>query len=282
MPKSSRVLTSEAAALFRVLCDAYESASHVAERVERVLTAGCKATHARIAAATVIAEPAGTTPMRVIAAVEGGQWTTNDRTTLKNYYAQDDHEEDLVAKGIADLMRVKSPRLGKPMLREEVVPDRAWYGSDHVNDFRRTSDMDSCIYGGTPTDASGRFCGLSFHRAWGERAFSEKERQLITLLQEGVAPLLSSYVQSFQSAAAVSRLPPRQRQLLDAFAAGDSEQEAARRLGLSAKTIHFYAQLLYSRLGVRSRGELLAFLLRLGYKTTTTPPGGSHRPTARH
>lgn len=53
-------------------------------------------------------------------------------------------------------------------------------------------------------------------------------------------------------------LPPRLKQTLTCLLAGDSEKQAARRLGLSPHTVHVYVKSLYRRFGVNSRGELLA------------------------
>lgn len=54
------------------------------------------------------------------------------------------------------------------------------------------------------------------------------------------------------------RLPPRLRRTLERLLAGDSEKEAARALGISHHTVHHYVKQIYSRLGVNSRGELMA------------------------
>ena len=57
-------------------------------------------------------------------------------------------------------------------------------------------------------------------------------------------------------------LAPRLRQTLEALLNGDSEKEAALRLGLSVHTIHEYVNALYRLFGVSSRAELLACFLR--------------------
>ena len=53
-------------------------------------------------------------------------------------------------------------------------------------------------------------------------------------------------------------LLPRMRQTLEHLLAGDSEKQIAVRLGLSRHTVHVYVKGLYKRLGVSSRGELMA------------------------
>lgn len=47
---------------------------------------------------------------------------------------------------------------------------------------------------------------------------------------------------------------------------GDSEKQVAMRLGLSHATTHQYVAMLYKKLGVRSRSQLMAHVFkRLGY-----------------
>lgn len=63
---------------------------------------------------------------------------------------------------------------------------------------------------------------------------------------------------------AANHLPPRVRRVLDYLLQGQSEKEAADALGLRPHTVHSYVKILYKRLGVRSRAQLLAWWLRDG------------------
>lgn len=57
---------------------------------------------------------------------------------------------------------------------------------------------------------------------------------------------------------AAETLPPRLRQVLVCLMEGDSEQQVAHRLGISAHTVHEHVKRLHRRFDVSSRGELLA------------------------
>lgn len=57
-------------------------------------------------------------------------------------------------------------------------------------------------------------------------------------------------------------LSPRLAQTLERLLAGDSEKEAAARLGVSPHTLHVYVKALHRHFGVCSRGELLARFVR--------------------
>jgi DNA-binding NarL/FixJ family response regulator len=59
-----------------------------------------------------------------------------------------------------------------------------------------------------------------------------------------------------------TRLPPRVRETLDCLLDGDSEKQAASRMGLSRETVHQYVKALYRHYQVASRAELLARVLR--------------------
>jgi DNA-binding NarL/FixJ family response regulator len=53
-------------------------------------------------------------------------------------------------------------------------------------------------------------------------------------------------------------LPPRLQQTMQSLLAGDSEKQAAARMGVSPHTVHVYVKSLYRRYNVSSRGELLS------------------------
>lgn len=64
-------------------------------------------------------------------------------------------------------------------------------------------------------------------------------------------------------------LTPRERQVLEALAVGESYKEVARRYDLSIHTVNFHVRALYKKLSARSRGEavkiaLAAGMIRLG------------------
>jgi DNA-binding NarL/FixJ family response regulator len=58
--------------------------------------------------------------------------------------------------------------------------------------------------------------------------------------------------------AELNRLPPRLQQTMRSLLAGDSEKQAAAKMGVSPHTVHVYVKTLYRRYNVSSRGELLS------------------------
>jgi DNA-binding CsgD family transcriptional regulator len=134
--------------------------------------------------------------------------------------------------------------------RHELIDDRGWYRSPHVQDLRRAAGVNHFVL--AAWRRGDRAQALSLHRPWGDRAFSERERMLVEIVYREAAPLLASPLP----------LSPRQRAVLDALCRGLAEKQIAGELGLSPHTVHGYVKELHRRFGARSRGELLSRALR--------------------
>ena len=53
-------------------------------------------------------------------------------------------------------------------------------------------------------------------------------------------------------------LTPRERQILEALVQGNTTREIAARCGIGRQTVKNYVTVIYEKLGVRGRGQLLA------------------------
>jgi DNA-binding CsgD family transcriptional regulator len=98
---------------------------------------------------------------------------------------------------------------------------------------------------------------LGLHRAWGDAPFSKCQHKLVRLLHVELGRLWKKDVIKRAKDPATD-LPPRLSQTLAALLEGCSEKQIALKLELSKHTIHNYVKALHQRLGVSSRGELLA------------------------
>lgn len=167
-----------------------------------------------------------------------------ERAAFQDYFrAQRAHPDPT----LAPISRLRQPIFA--CTRRELVRDREWYGSEHVQRVRRAAGVDDCIVAGHLTLAQSD--AVSFHRPWGERPFTEAEGALIAVLFREVLRLVQPPRQ----------LPPQLGRVLDGLARGLSEKEVAAELGLSPHTVHGYVKELHRRFGARSRGELLAKVL---------------------
>ena len=95
----------------------------------------------------------------------------------------------------------------------------------------------------------GRYVQLALCRGPGPD-FSERDRAVLTLL----APHLDqAYLDTQRRRHPVPRLTPRQKHLLRLVAAGHTNTQIARRLGISQATVRTHLENIYERLQVSSR-----------------------------
>jgi DNA-binding NarL/FixJ family response regulator len=114
-----------------------------------------------------------------------------------------------------------------------------------------------------PTARPGRYVQLSLIRGPGPE-FSERDRAVLTLL----APHLDqAYLDAERRRNPVPQLTPRHWDLLKLVAAGHTNTQIARRLGISEGTVGTHLENVYGRLNVSSRTAAVtrAFPDRVAY-----------------
>jgi len=100
-----------------------------------------------------------------------------------------------------------------------------------------------------PVTGPGRTVRLLFFRGHGPD-FSERDRALLTLLRPH---LLQAYRDAERCRAGTPQLTPRHWELLRLVAAGHTNAQIARRLGVSEGTVRKHLENIYTRLQVSSR-----------------------------
>src|SRR5262249_50856818 len=152
--------------------------------------------------------------------------------------------------------------------------DRPWYGSAFVAEFRRPARLDDSIYSARMI---GDACadGVFLCRAWGDPAFSEEDREILRLFHLEIArqfPLRSEAPKASLPPPPDGRWSPRESETLALLLTGASEKRIAADLGLSPHTVHDYVKVIYRRLGVASRAEMMARALvpRPSHERTTS------------
>jgi DNA-binding CsgD family transcriptional regulator len=147
--------------------------------------------------------------------------------------------------------------IGQPNLvtaRSRLVPDRDWYRSPHFHEHWRPGGVDHYVVavGQATTGAATTLFNLS--RSVGRPRFTRREVRLVRLVHEELGQMIGGRLAVSPDPSA--SLPPRLRQTLSCLLDGDSEKQAAIRLGLSRHTVHQYVKELYRHFDVASRGEL--------------------------
>jgi DNA-binding CsgD family transcriptional regulator len=133
----------------------------------------------------------------------------------------------------------------------DLVGSRKWRESGYVVDLVRPAGLDHFLISAREfPDRSGNFAG--FFRSYNDRPFDDRDYNLLDFFVAECSNLLW--------APRGQTLPRRLRQVLEQLIAGDSSKQIAAHLGLSVHTVNEYIGTLYSRFGVRSRGELFAHL----------------------
>ena len=172
------------------------------------------------------------------------------------------------------LLRNTTPLLTQH--RRQVAAERTWYHSDFYNEFARPKGLDDVLYVKVPVPG-GRTLALAVLRGAGEQPFGDRECRLADLFHEEAGRLYGIdapppadlpiprgpavvQVGGFFEApdARLAALPPRLRPVLNHLLEGQGEKQVAIQLGLSRHTVHEYVKVLYRKLNVSSRGELMA------------------------
>jgi DNA-binding CsgD family transcriptional regulator len=132
---------------------------------------------------------------------------------------------------------------------------RQWHSTAMYTDIERPAGIDHvlmlCLPEPPPRTAAGagRHLRLYFNRGPGPD-FSERDRAVLTLLRPH---LYQAYRDAEQRRHPVPRLTSRQNELLGLLAAGRTNTQIARDLGISEATVRTHLENIYERLGVSSR-----------------------------
>jgi DNA-binding CsgD family transcriptional regulator len=155
---------------------------------------------------------------------------------------------------------------GPCLSRSDVLSDSQWYRSRYYQDWHNAFGVDAMMYCILPMPASGSLLDvlLVFVRPLRERDFTSRHRAIVRELHEKITALIGGPLAGFHEPSPAD-LPSRIRQTLQCLLEGDSDKQAARRLGLGRYTVNQYTKMIFAHFGVGSRAELLARWIRRGW-----------------
>lgn len=157
--------------------------------------------------------------------------------------------------------------------RPALVSSGEWQRFHGYQQFRRPARCDEFAISLRLTLQAGgpRMSLLCIDREPGERAATEREREMLSLLHAELQAREGS-VLATENHVSRDGLSRRQRQTLEGLLDGLSEKQIARRLHLSVPTVHQYVTSLYRHFDVTSRGELMSHYIRRRPQPRTTEP----------
>lgn len=145
--------------------------------------------------------------------------------------------------------------------RQQVLSDRQWYRSDVYGDYMRPTRLDAFVLANRRLITGDTFLCVIVQRPHGARPFPRRAENLVQICTQQLAAAGGRGLTTARDPG-VSGLAPRLRQVLRCLLEGDTERQAALRLGVGHGTVHQYVKALYRHFRVNSRAELLAYFLK--------------------
>jgi DNA-binding NarL/FixJ family response regulator len=147
---------------------------------------------------------------------------------------------------------------GRPraFLRAEVADETVWTRS-RIDDLLAESGIRDRLVAGVPLRYGVELLLVAYRRE-AQPAFGTTERNFLTMLASAVRDVGRTIARAHGLIDGRAPLAGREREVLRVLLLGLSEPEAAARLGLTIRSLHQYVVAIYQKLGVHSRGELMA------------------------
>jgi hypothetical protein len=184
----------------------------------------------------------------IIAMTDAGYESAEQRQTLYDWLASPEFPTDPYM--VAMVQCGNSTFVGG---RRQFVDDSDWYRAPTVSEVRRMGNCDDCVLSSVVLP-DGSVDQMSLQRQWGAKYFGRHEAVLLSIFHRELQQI---WFASAQRKAPINELPDYLRRTFEKLVAGLSEKEAAMQLDVTQSTLHSYAKQLHSRLGVKSRVELL-------------------------
>ncbi len=174
---------------------------------------------------------------------------------------------------VPHLMTLRKPYF--TVTRPQFVTDGEWYQSDHYVAIRAPIGSDQQLYSKLNLKDGSPF-GVGIHRAKNDPRFTQRECDMLDVFHAECGRLYGCASGKPALDPRIAQLPPRvQRVLNELTSTGDGEKQIAARLGLSRHTVHEYVKVLYEKLGVTSRAELMS---AFATARTVMPPNAPTAP----
>ena len=191
--------------------------------------------------------------MRPANPIDFGWRGASERQAWRDYFSRLDISDD-------PTWHTLYPHAGRPLtkFRDQFMPPSQWYRCEHVQRYRRVSGVDSFIISQRPLPWLKRDHLIYILRGWEEKPMQVRQARILKMFHDEFVIMLQRDALKAHTDSRLNGLSPRLRQTLGLLLAGHTEKAIAVQLALSRHTIHQYVAMLYRRLQVCSRAELMA------------------------
>ena len=150
---------------------------------------------------------------------------------------------------------------GRPraFLRGDVAQETVWR-QGNIDKLLKESGIRNRLVAGVPLAHHAELLLVAYRRE-AQLPFGPPERDAMAVVAQNLRHAGRTIARAHGLIDARAPLASRERQVLRLLLLGLSELDAAARLGLTIRSLHQYVVAVYQKLGVRSRGELVAHFL---------------------
>lgn len=255
MAKSQRLRIRELRQLYLLVGECRELGADALAWRMHMQQSLCRLLHGQLTIfteSTVVAPPGTKDWLRCDIHLDYGFGSAAERDVMNRLYENDSpmiEGSPFTPKFAANPARSLATR------REVYLSDREWYRGFFYNEYIRPAYKDHALM--MRLRFGPEIHLLVMQREQGEPTFELRQERLARLFVREWAKSFGTELAP-RDGFSVRDLAPRLRDVLLCLLQGDSEKQAALRLGLSPHTIHDYVKMLHKRFRVQSRGELLA------------------------
>ncbi len=181
--------------------------------------------------------------------------TAQDQKVRKIIEATIENQDETTHEGL----RAHMPHTGKhrSMLWSELIPGQRLTESEKYDELFAPMGIIDRMFGILNIDPQLEvyFC---MDRSTGQELFDEDDRAFITMVLSTTWPHTIRYCQSMGFLEEQECLSPREQETLELLLQGFTEKEIAAKLGVTPRSAHQYVTIIYRKLKVNSRAQLMS------------------------
>lgn len=192
-----------------------------------------------------------------------------DRFIAQQYFNRRQYASDPFNAPFVDRVKLNRTTL---CTRRDLIDDDAWYRHPHVSQYRKMIGADDILAMGFDVQP-GVIISIDGNRAWRRTPFTERDRQLISVIGPSLCSILWQTLRYAPLCALretrawlcvrdgrtqTIHVSPREQAVIAALLQGSSEKEIASELEISLATAHQYITSVFRKFDVRGRAEFMA------------------------